>query len=507
MYNYNIYGSFKTEKGYLFRTYAPGADLVELLINGKKYQMKNISGAWETEVEVEDGTEYLYLIHKNFEIFSKLDPYGRIVTKEDYLNFKSVTYNSGYKWQNTKVENKNNKLSICEVYMPSLIGENYRDKAHSLVEYLKNYDFTHIQIMPVMQSNPKSLGYLIQSFFSIDNRFGSPDDLRYFVDYLHGAGYGVIFDVVFLEFIKEKRSLDNYDGSYLYNLNKDEEHPVFHGLLFDIKKEDVIQFLSSYANFYINEFMADGIRLDGVNEIIFEDFYNTELKWEERDALKRVLSRIDKTLILAENITLHNLEKLNLPEIKYVESTNIMYDIHRIFTLEHSQRTTDKAADIRKHNERINEEKSLIAGINHDIFMSGLEGFRDQNNFIFGEQKPKQQILKIIMTYALPGHKILFKDFDKGFKEETNIAAEVSTFIKRYNEVIEDHKQFQIFIEEDSIFYGYDLGEESLIFLFNTSEKPLTINFIGKVLYCKNELKDEKITIDPYEYGIFKIKN
>src|SRR5690606_30677917 len=73
---------------------------------------------------------------------------------------------------------------------PGWLG--YRELADELVPYVAAMGFTHIELLPVLEHPlDQSWGYQPLGFFAPTSRYGSPDDLRHFVDRAHAAGLGV----------------------------------------------------------------------------------------------------------------------------------------------------------------------------------------------------------------------------------------------------------------------------------------------------------------------------
>src|SRR3954454_16178765 len=62
----------------------------------------------------------------------------------------------------------------------------YREMAGPLAEYVRKMNFTHVQLLPVME-HPfyGSWGYQCTGFFAPTSRYGTPQDLMYLIDVLH----------------------------------------------------------------------------------------------------------------------------------------------------------------------------------------------------------------------------------------------------------------------------------------------------------------------------------
>ena len=77
----------------------------------------------------------------------------------------------------------------------------YRELAEPLIDYLKEMQFTHIELMPIWNMNSMLHGVIKLPFILPRRRYGEPEDLKYLIDQLHQAGFGVIIDFVPMHFI------------------------------------------------------------------------------------------------------------------------------------------------------------------------------------------------------------------------------------------------------------------------------------------------------------------
>src|SRR5262249_7586973 len=104
-------------------------------------------------------------------------------------------------------------------------------------------------------------------------RYGSPSDLAHLVDTLHEAGIGVILDWVPAHFAIDGFGLRNFDGAPLFESDVADRsiHPTWKTALFDYRRPHVRSFLMSSARYWIETFHIDGLRVDGVEAILYSD--------------------------------------------------------------------------------------------------------------------------------------------------------------------------------------------------------------------------------------------
>ncbi len=174
-------------------------------------------------------------------------------------------------------------MSIYEVHLGSWRpGLGYRELADELVAYVTDLGFTHVEFMPVME-HPygPSWGYQVTGYFAPTSRFGHPDDFRHLVDALHRAGIGVILDWVPAHFPKDDWALAEFDGTPLYE-NHDPLlglHPDWGTLIFDFGRPEVRNFLVANALYWLEEFHADGLRVDAVASMLYLDYSRKAGQW------------------------------------------------------------------------------------------------------------------------------------------------------------------------------------------------------------------------------------
>ena len=181
-------------------------------------------------------------------------------------------------------------MSIYEVHLGSWrlnsLEDNrpltYAELADELSAYAHDMGFTHVELLPVM-AHPftGSWGYQVTGYFAPTPRYGSPDDLRAFIDKLHAKGIGVILDWVPAHFPRDEFALARFDGTALYEHADPRRgaHPDWGTLVFNFGRHEVRNFLISNALFWLREYHVDGIRVDAVASMLYLDYSRREGEW------------------------------------------------------------------------------------------------------------------------------------------------------------------------------------------------------------------------------------
>ena len=291
-------------KGVSFAVWAPNAQRVSVVGNfngweGSQNTMRGLgdSGVWETFVpNLNAGEIYKYEIKSpGLPVFLKADPYASFA--EAPPNTSSVVYESQYRFRDTTwlsrratVEHYRRPLSIYEVHFGSWrrVAEenyrplNYREMAGPLAKYVHDMGFSHIEFLPLKEfPYGPSWGYQVSNYYAPSARYGTPDDLRYLIDYLHRKNIGVIMDWVPAHFPKDAFALGRFDGSALYeHLDpRKGEHPDWGTYIFNYGRTEVRNFLIANALYWFREFHIDGLRVDAVASMLYLDYSRNEGEW------------------------------------------------------------------------------------------------------------------------------------------------------------------------------------------------------------------------------------
>jgi 1,4-alpha-glucan branching enzyme len=305
---YHVFGAhqlhIKDTDGFYFSVWAPNAASVFVTgdFNGWNTNshplLPGTSGIWEGFIPgFAANSHYKYHIQTSFGLrIDKGDPFARHWQKRP--DTASVAYSAKYEWNDTgwmKKRKKNNALnapwSIYEIHpgswrRPDANDEesffNYRELAHQLAEYLVQTGFTHVELMPIMEHPfDGSWGYQCTGYFAPTSRYGTPEDLVYFVDYMHQHDIGVLFDWVPSHFPYDAHGLFMFDGTHLYEYEDMRKgyHPDWKSYIFNYEKGEVRSFLISSARFWFDVFHIDGMRVDAVSSMLYLNYSREEGQW------------------------------------------------------------------------------------------------------------------------------------------------------------------------------------------------------------------------------------
>ena len=151
----------------------------------------------------------------------------------------------------------------------------YREIAPQLAAYMTDMGYNAVELMPVNEYPlDASWGYQVTGYFAITSRYGTPADFKYFVDTMHQAGIRVIIDWVPAHFPRDDFALANFDGKPLFEYAEPRlrDHPSWGTMIFDYGLAEVNSFLISSAWLLLDEFHADGLRIDAVSSILSLNF-------------------------------------------------------------------------------------------------------------------------------------------------------------------------------------------------------------------------------------------
>ncbi|MGZ4120155.1 MAG: 1,4-alpha-glucan branching protein GlgB [Actinomycetota bacterium] len=295
-------GAVATPDGAWFSVWAPNAERVSAMgdFNGwdpasHPMEPREKAGIWETFVPgVSHGQCYKFHIEgRNGYRADKADPFA--LWAERPPRTASVVWNLEYDWNDgdwIRERARHNALdrpmSIYEMHVGSWrrAEENrpltYRELAEQLPAYCTEMGFTHVELLPVME-HPfyGSWGYQTTGYFAPSARYGTPQDFMALVDALHAAGVAVILDWVPSHFATDAFGLSFFDGTHLYEHADARQgfHPDWRSCIFNYGRNEVRAFLMSSAMHWLENYHADGLRVDAVASMLYLDYSRAPGEW------------------------------------------------------------------------------------------------------------------------------------------------------------------------------------------------------------------------------------
>ena len=286
--------------GVNFRLWAPNARRVSIVgdfnyWDGRRHPMRFHlkSGVWELFLPKAS----LGQLYK----FELIDCYGNLRLKADPFAFSSQLRPDTASQvsalpnvvemteQRRQANQANQPISIYEVHLGSWRRNlennfwlDYDQIADELIPYVKDMGFTHIEFLPLSEFPfDGSWGYQPLGLYSPTSRFGSPEAFRRLVKRAHEAGINVILDWVPGHFPSDTHGLSAFDGTALYEHEDPREgyHQDWNTLIYNYGRNEVKNFLSSNALYWLERFGVDGIRVDAVASMIYRDYSRAEGEW------------------------------------------------------------------------------------------------------------------------------------------------------------------------------------------------------------------------------------
>ncbi len=425
----DIWGAHKDTDGkYVFRVLAPNAD--EVYIKGDFTSWENTRmtkntkyGYFFIKLYANPGDYYKYVVVHEGNWVEKTDPFARTMDKEG--DFASIITDDSYDFSDEEFiknrdKNFDKPLNIYEIHIGSWLryndNVNFLDIVDKLVAYVKEMNYTHVEIMPITEyPYYPSWGYQSSGFFATSSRFGSPVDLKKFVDILHQNGIGVILDMVAVHFASDYFGLDHFDGTGMYeSVYPDLKYSEWGSNNFDYSKGHVRSFMKSAMTYWLENFHFDGIRIDAVSYMIH--YNGNKNRGVHKDNIE-FIKDLNKTIHEAfPNVMLIAEDSSDYPQVTgKVEDGGLGFDYKWDLGWMNDTLRYFKTDSINRVNHQANINFSMfyyynerfILPLSHDevVHMKGA-----MINKMAGSYEEKFKELKLLYTYQMthPGKKLNF---------------------------------------------------------------------------------------------------
>ena len=538
--HYNLFDKFGAHvielngvSGTYFSVWAPSAKSVSVIgdfnyWNGNEHQLNvrwDSSGIWEGFIpNLGHNTLYKYQIESTIDgiIKQKADPYGRSCETPP-RTASVVIENSKYAWKDNawmsyrKDKNGLDKpFSVYEVHLESWKRKegnknlSFQELAIDLVSYVKDMNFTHVELMPIMEyPYSPSWGYQITGYFAPSSRFGTPNDLKYLIDQFHQHDISVLLDWVPSHFPEDAHGLGHFDGSHLYEYPDPKKgyHPDWKSLIFNYGRNEVKAFLISNAVYWLQEYHIDGLRVDAVASMLYLDYSRKEGEWEPnvfggrenleaieflKDLNRELYSRFQGIQTIAEESTAYPgvTKPIDLGGLGFGMKWMMgwMHDTLDYFSKDPIYRT--------HHQNDITFSLAYAFSENFMLPLSHDEVVHGKKSLVYrmpGDEWNRFANLRTMMglMFTHPGTKLLFMGAEFGQTEEWNSETSLDWHLLAY----EPHQKHQVFMRElnnlyktEPALYEKGFGQNGFEWISHDDNSNSVVSYIRKGHDTKNDL-------------------
>lgn len=430
---------------------------------------------------ISEGTIYKYLlISPNGEQILKADPLafaaehrpqtGSVVSKLGAYHWQDAAWQAQYNSE----PSYNRPMLIYEVHLGSWRfneqGEplSYRELAHSLVSYVKDMGYTHLELLPISEYPfDGSWGYQITGYFAPTSRYGSPADFKYFVDTCHQNSIGVLLDWSPGHFCKDDHGLRYFDGEPMYEpLDTIRAENVEWGTMnFDYGRTEVQSFLISNAFYWFDEFHIDGLRIDAVSNMLYLNYARSEGNWspnryggsgnlEAMEFIKKLNIAVFKFFPQALMIAEESTDWLGMSRPVYMDGMGFNYkwnmgwmnDMLRYISKDHIYRKWEH--QLLTFSLMYAFSENYVLPLSHDEVVHGKRSLIEKMPGTYAE---KFANLRLFLAYwiAHPGKKLLFMGSEFAQFIEWKCSDSLDWHLLDYPE----HANFHKFMKELNWFY------------------------------------------------------
>ena len=288
---YLYYGLHKEKDEWVMREWAPNATAIYFLCDGndwkrhEAYTMERLdNGVWELympEAALKNGDHYKLLVEWEGGSGERVPAWCQYVVQDpDTKLFSAQVFHpeQPYTFLYKRPQLKDEPLLIYECHVGMATEDEkvgiYDEFREQVLPSIRKKGYNAVQIMAVME-HPYygSFGYQVSSFFAPSSRFGTPDDFKRLVDEAHKLGLLVIMDIVHSHAVRnEVEGIAKFDGTHTQYFHDGDRmiHPQWNSMCFDYGKNEVLHFLLSNCQYWLDTYQLDGFRFDGVTSMLYQ---------------------------------------------------------------------------------------------------------------------------------------------------------------------------------------------------------------------------------------------
>jgi maltooligosyltrehalose trehalohydrolase len=248
-----------------FRVWAPNAERLAVNLEGELHELeRDGAGYFATSAKGSAGALYQFRIDDHEKLYP--DPASRFQPEGPH-GPSCVVDHTHFQWKDTAWMGPTLKGQIMyEFHVGTFTPEGTWRAAAEKLPLLKEDGITLLEMMPISDFPGQfGWGYDGVNMFAPCRLYGSPDDLRFFIDRAHAIGLAVILDVVYNHFGPDGNYLGVFSDDYI---NRDRPNEWGDCINFDgANSGPVREFFISNGCYWIDEFHFDGFRFDATQSI------------------------------------------------------------------------------------------------------------------------------------------------------------------------------------------------------------------------------------------------
>jgi maltooligosyltrehalose trehalohydrolase len=292
--------------GVHFRVWAPKRELVEIILENPESSTTTSNRAFRLEpegdgyfsalvTEAKAGSLYRFRLDDDATLYP--DPASRFQPSGPH-GPSMVVDPIGFEWTDAQWKGRSLRGQVLyEMHIGTFTREGTLEAAASKLPELVDTGITVLEIMPIAEFPGRfGWGYDGVDLFATSHLYGTPDDLRRFVDSAHALGLAVILDVVYNHLGPDGNYLSSFSADYFTDKYQNEWGAAIN---FDgPTAAPVREFFLANTAFWIEEYHFDGLRLDATQQI-FDDSADNIMAAITRRVRASAPHR--QTLVIGEN--------------------------------------------------------------------------------------------------------------------------------------------------------------------------------------------------------------
>ena len=246
-----------------FRIWAPSARRIALKLDScgenRVHALQRLDSGWfEGSFAAPAGARYTYRVDDEIDV---PDPASRF--NPDGVHAASTVVDPrAFEWRDANwLGHAWHELVIYEMHVGTFTRDGTYAAAAQRLRELVELGVTCIELLPLAAfAGQRGWGYDGVLPFAPHAAYGTPDELKHFVQSAHDAGLSVLIDVVYNHFGPD----GNYLGRYASPFFTAKHHTPW-GDAIDFAKPEVREFFIHNALYWIEEYHFDGLRVDAVH--------------------------------------------------------------------------------------------------------------------------------------------------------------------------------------------------------------------------------------------------